>query len=186
MPAVHLSLPYERSPRMFLRTLLLIIFGLSLAGCYSFRGISIPEGVETAFVPNFKDNAVGAPPTLHLDITEELRNKVRDEARLTITEDNPDIQLVGTLVDFRVSAEGARPGNQTSAIAALNRLTVVVAIAYTNLRDESGEDKWTQNFSHFFDFPSTTTLGSVQDEALEEILDNINEKIFNKAFAEEW
>ncbi|OAV44533.1 LPS assembly lipoprotein LptE [Lewinella sp. 4G2] len=168
------------------RTFLLLALPVLLTTCYSFKGITIPNEVENAYVPNFIDNAIGAPPTLHLDMTEELRNKVRDEARLTITETNPDIEMKGTLVDFRVSAEGARPGNETSAIAALNRLTVVVAISYTNLLDETGEDKWTQNFSHFFDFPATQTLASVQDEALEEIIDNINEKIFNKAFAEEW
>ena len=159
---------------------------VACTSCYSFRGISIPEGVETAYLPNFIDNAIGAPPTLHLDMTEELRDKVRDEARLTIVETDPDVQMTGTLVDFRVSAEAARPGNETSAIAALNRLTVVVAIEYTNLQDASGEDKWKQNFTHFFDFDANTTLASIQDEALEEIIDNINEKIFNKAFAEEW
>lgn len=137
-------------------------------------------------MPNFTDNTIGAPPTLYLDMTEELRDKVRDEARLIITEDLPDIEMKGTLVDFRVSAEAARPGDETSAISALNRLTVVVAIEYTNLRDPKGEDKWKQNFSHFVDFPATQTLASVQEEALEEIIDNINEKIFNKAFAEEW
>ncbi len=168
------------------RILIAFFLALSLTGCYSFRGISIPEGVERAYLPLYQDNAIGAPPTLYIEMTEALRDKVRDEARLLISEDNPHIQLTGTLVDFRVSAEGARPGNQTSALAALNRLTVVVAIEYTNLLDESGEDNWKQNFSHFFDFPASTTLASVQDEALEEIIENINEKIFNKAFAEDW
>ena len=169
-----------------MRILILLLTTALLTACYSFRGISIPEGVEKAYVPIYLDNAVGAPPTLHLDLTESLRDKVRDEARLIVTEDAPHIELKGTLVDFRVSAEGARPGNETAAIAALNRLTVVVAIEYTDLRDPDSVDNWRQNFSHFFDFPAEQTLRSVQDEALEEILDNINEKIFNKAFAEDW
>ncbi|MEM1359678.1 MAG: LPS assembly lipoprotein LptE [Bacteroidota bacterium] len=163
--------------------LLLLLF--SLTTCYSFKGISIPEGVEKAYVPNFTDNAIGAPPTLYLDLTERLRDKVRDEARLIITEDAPDIELKGTLVDFRVTAEAARAGNETAAFSALNRLTVVVLIEYKNLLDPEDEG-WRQNFSHFFDFPGSQTLASVQEEALEEIFDNINEKIFNKAFAEDW
>lgn len=167
------------------RCVLFCWLALLLSSCYSFRGISIPDGVETAYVPNFTDNAVGAPPTLYLDLTESLRNKVRDEARLTITETAPDLELTGTLVDFRVSAEGARPGDETAAFSALNRLTVVVAIEFKNLRNPD-EEGWKQNFSEFFDFESTTTLASVQDEALEEITTNLNEKIFNKAFAEEW
>jgi len=139
---------------------------LSLSGCYTLSGISIPDNVEKAYVPLYVENALGAPPTLYIDMTEALRNKVRDEARLEITEDDPDIEMKGTLVDFRVSAEG-------------------VAIEYKNLRDENDEG-WKQNFSNFFDFPATQTLASVQEEAIEDITEQINEKIFNKAFAEDW
>ena len=167
--------------RLFLTAFLAIIF----TACYSFRGISIPEGVETAFVPVFQNNALGAPPTLPLDITEALRDKVRDEARLVITEESPDIELRGTLVDFRVSAEAASPGDETAAYAKLNRLTIVVAIEYVNLRDPDAEN-WKSNFSDYYNFDGNVALASVQDEAVEEILDNINEKIFNRAFAGEW
>lgn len=163
----------------------LLCLAMLLSGCYTLSGISIPDGVKSAYVPLFVDNALGAPPTLYIDMTESLRDKIRDQARLVITEDNPDIEMKGTLVDFRVSAEGASPGNETSAFAKLNRLTIVVAIEYNNLRDPEAEG-WKQNFSNFFDFPATQTLASVQDEAIEEILDQINEKIFNKAFAEDW
>ena len=167
--------------------LLFSFFSLSLllTGCYTLSGISIPDGVEKAYIPLFTDNALGAPPTLYIDLTESLRDKVRDEARLLISDDNPDIEMKGTLVDFRVTAEGASPGDETAAFAKLNRLTIVVAIEYKNLR-ESEEDSWKQNFSNFFDFPATTTLASVQDEAIEDILEQINENIFNKAFAEDW
>jgi len=156
-----------------------------LTACYSFRGISIPEGAETAYVPLFVDNAVSAPPTLYIDVTERLRDKVRDEARLTIVEQNPDIQITGTLVDFRVTAEAATAGDATAAFSRLNRLTIVVAIEYKNLRDPEDEG-WKQNFSDVFNFPGEQTLASVQDEAIDEILTLINEKIFNKAFAEDW
>lgn len=168
-----------------LRLCSLIAVGVVLAACYTFRGISIPEGVETAYLPLFVDNAVSAPPTLYVDVTERLRDKVRDEARLIITDNDPDIQLTGTLVDFRVSAEAATAGNQTAAFSRLNKLTIVVAIEYKNLRDPE-DAGWTQNFSDVFNFPGETPLASVQDEAIDEILELINEKIFNKAFAEEW
>jgi hypothetical protein len=164
---------------------LLISAALLLPHCYSFKGISIPEGVERAFVPNFKNNAIGAPPTLYLDITEALRDKVRDEARLIITEEAPDIEIKGTLVDFRVSAEGASPAGETGAYSKLNRLTIVVGIEYTNLLDPDAES-WRSNFSEYYDFPGTQSLAAVQDEATEVILENLNEKIFNRAFAGEW
>lgn len=174
-------------PPILTRLLLLLALSLTLSACYTFRGISIPEGVERAYVPVYIDNSRNPPPTLALELTESLRDKVRDEARLTVTDEQPHIQLKGTLVSYEVTAEAARPGDQTAALAALNRLTVIVAIEYTDLRDpDNEENNWKQNFSHFFDFPASQTLRSVQDEALEEILENLNEKIFNKAFAEDW
>jgi len=168
-----------------MKPLLHALLLLSLSSCYTLSGISIPEGVESAYVPLFTDNALGAPPTLYIDMTEALRDKVRDEARLQIVEQDPDIEMKGTLVDFRVSAEGASPGNETTAFSKLNRLTIVLAIEYKNLRDPEDEG-WKQNFSNFVDFEATQTLASVQDEAIEEIIEQINEKIFNKAFAEDW
>ncbi|PPK86176.1 lipopolysaccharide assembly protein [Neolewinella xylanilytica] len=168
-----------------MRILLLAALSLILTACYSFRGISIPEGVERAYVPVFKNNALTAPPTLPLDITEALRDKVRDEARLLITDEQPDIEMRGTLVDFRVSAEGATAADETAAYARLNRLTIVVAIEYINLRDPTAES-WKSNFSDYYNFDGSVALASVEEEAIEEILDNINEKIFNRAFAGEW
>ncbi|CAH1001951.1 hypothetical protein LEM8419_02866 [Neolewinella maritima] len=168
-----------------MRYLTLLAFSVLLTACYSFRGISIPEGVQSAYVPNFKNNALTAPPTLFLDATETLRDKVRDEARLVITEDNPDIQLIGTLVDFRVTAEGASPAGDVAAFSKQNHLTIVVAVEYKNLRDPTDEG-WKSNFSDFYPFDGAVSLASVQDEAVETILDNINEKIFNRAFAGDW
>ena len=168
-------------PRLLPYALLLIL----LPACYTFSGISIPEGVERAYVPLFQDNAIGAPPTLYIEMTEALRDQIRDQARLLITEDSPDIEMRGTLVDFRVSAEGGSPGNETAAFAKLNRLTIVVAIEYNNLRDEQDEG-WKQNFSSFEDFDAATPLASVQEELVGNIIEDINEKIFNKAFAEDW
>lgn len=161
------------------------LLALLLTSCYSFRGISIPEGVERAYVPNYRNNALTAPPTLFLDMTEALRDKVRDEARLIVTEETPDIEIKGTLVDFRVSAEGASPAGEVAAFAKNNRLTIVVAIEYTNLRDPAAEN-WKSNFSEFYEFPGSQTLASVQDEAVEFLTEQINEKIFNRAFAGDW
>lgn len=168
-----------------MRYLITGLLALFLCGCYSFSGISIPPEVEKAFVPNFRNNALTAPPTLFLDMTEALRDKVRDEARLIVTEDDPDIELRGTLVDFRVTAEGASPAGDVAAFAKVNRLTIVVAIEYVDLRDPSAEG-WKSNFSEIYEFPGSQSLASVQDEAIEFLTDQINEKIFNRAFAGDW
>lgn len=168
-----------------LRPLVLLLLAACCLSCYTLSGISIPEGVERAYIPLFEDNAINAPPTLYIEMTEALRDQVRDQARLVITEDEPDIAMTGKLVDFRVSAEGASPGDETAAFAKLNRLTIVIALEYQNLREEDDEG-WRQNFSSFFDFDSAVPLASVQDEAIAAIIQDINDKVFNKAFTEDW
>lgn len=167
-----------RAEWLMLACLLPVLF---LVGCYSFKGISIPEGAKQVVIDQFESNALNAPPTLALDITEELRNKVRDEARLQIVEGDPDLEFKGTLVDFRVSAEAPQPGE----FAGLNRLTIIVAVEYINHIDEKAKG-WKSNFSFFFDFPGTSSLAAVQDEAVRSILEDITEQIFNKAFADNW
>jgi hypothetical protein len=168
-------------PGKIIYYILAAAIGLLLQSCYSFRGISIPEGAEEVVILNFESNAFSAPQTLALDATEALRDKVRDEARMRIVEIDPDLEFKGTLVDFRVTAEAPNPGE----FSAINRLTIVVAIEYINHLDEKDKG-WRKNFSFFFDFPGTTTLASVEQEAIDEILENITEQIFNKAFTENW
>ncbi len=160
------------------RFALLAVLTASLTACYSFKGISIAPEVKTYYVSQFQDNALNAPPNLYQTVTEVLREKVRNETRLVQNEETPDIEFVGTLVDYRVTAEAPRPGE----FAAVNRLTIVVKVDYINNKVESDQG-FSSNFSFFFDFPGTVTLQAVENDAIEEILDQITEDIFNKAFS---
>ncbi|MEL7221320.1 MAG: LPS assembly lipoprotein LptE [Bacteroidota bacterium] len=143
---------------------------------YSLRGISIPADVSTYYVGQFKNNALNAPPTLAIETAEALKEKIRRESRLILNETEPDVEFQGTIVDFRVTAEAPQPGESS----AINRLTIITAVEYISNKNE--EDGFKQNFSFFFDFPATTDLSAVQTQAIEDILAQITEDIFNKAF----
>lgn len=151
---------------------------LCSAGCYTLSGISIPDNVNTYFVTQFENNALNAPPTLPVEVTEALKEKVRTTTRLTLAEVDPDIEFRGTVVDFRVTSEAPQPGE----FSAINRLTIVTAVEYINHHDD--EAGFRRNFSFFFDFPATQDLSQVQDEAVQEILNQIMEDIFNEAFTD--
>lgn len=155
-----------------------LLCSLFLGGCYSFSGISIAPNVNTYYVSPFKNNARNVVPSLAPILTENLKEKIRTESRLIYNERTPDLEFNGTVVDYRVTSEAPRAGEQT----ALNRLTIVTAIEYI---DNKNPDKgWKNNFSFFFDFPSNTDLSSVQDEAITTISDQLMEDIFNKAFTD--
>jgi len=149
-----------------------------LSGCYSFRGISIDRNVTTYYVENFKNNATSALPAMEQLFTENLKEKIRTDTRLIYNDETPDIEFRGTLVDFRISSEAPQPGE----LVAINRLTIVLAIEFINHLDE--EKNWRNNFSHFFDFSSSTDFAAVQDEAVEAIQLQLMEDIFNKAFTD--
>lgn len=151
---------------------------LLLNSCYSFRGISIDRNVATYYVENFKNNATNALPAMEQLFTESLKEKIRTDTRLIYNDETPDIEFRGTLVDFRISSEAPQPGE----LVAINRLTIVLGVEYINNQNE--EKNWRNNFSHFFDFSSSTDFASVQDEAVEAIRLQLMEDIFNKAFTD--
>jgi hypothetical protein len=160
--------------------LLLLFLSLHCWQCgnngYSFRGISIPADVTTYYVGQFKNNALNAPPTLAIETSEALKEKIRRETRLLLNESEPDVEFQGTIVDYRVTAEAPQPGESS----AINRLTIVTTVEYLSNKNE--EDGFKRNFSFFFDFPATTELASVQTQAIEDILAQLTEDIFNAAF----
>ena len=177
---------FHQAKNMFRsKKLIFAAIGLALslfASCYSFSGISLDYGVmKTYYVGNFQNNALNAPPTLPVTLAEALREKVRRESRLVQANTDPDIEFVGTLVDFRVTAEAPQGGNNRESTS-VNRLTIVTAIEYINYKDQ--DKGWKSNFSFVYDYPSTTDLSSVQDEAIEVISDQMMEDIFNKAFTD--
>ena len=157
---------------------LLLLITVYLTGCYSFSGISIDPNIRTYYVSQFKNNALNAPPILANTVTEALKEKIRNESRLEFDDRNPHIEFNGTVVDFRITSEAPQPGET----AAINRLTIVSAVEYVD--NQNDEKNWKKNFSFFFDFPSSQDLTSIQDEAIDAILEQMMEDIFNNAFTD--
>jgi hypothetical protein len=158
--------------------LLLPAILLLAQGCYTFKGISIDPSVNTFSVRIFEILATNAPPTLGVDFTERLKDKVRTETRLILNTDNPDVEFSGKITDFRVIPVAPRPGEQV----ALNRLEIRIRVAYTSNLDEKGGWPNERDFSHFAEFSNDVDLLTVQDNLVRQIGDQLLEDIFNAAF----
>jgi len=146
-------------------------------GCYSFKGISIPADVHTFYVDNFENNALAAPGDIHQRFAEALRNKIRNESRLTYNDQNPDLEFSGAIVRFSLTAEAPQAGNTV----ALNKLDITVSIDYINHKDETKNWK-SKQFSFFRTFESDKDFISIQEQLINEIFDQILENVFNEAF----
>ena len=134
---------------------LLIMVSLFQSCTISLSGATLDPELKTFYIPNFTNNAENALPSLSQRLTEDLKDKVRAESRLVLSEEEPDIEFRGTLVDYRITAEAPRTGEST----AINRLTITLAISYFNNRKNT--EIWQKNFSFFYDFSSAIDFSSV-------------------------
>ena len=143
---------------------------------YSFQGISIPPDVNTYFVELLENQALASPPTLSRDLTERLKDKIRNETRLKYNDEDPDVEFSGAVTDFRVTAEAPKADEQIG----FNKLTITVQIEFMNNKDEKAN--WKQQFSFEDFFGPNQNLLDVQDALIENINKELVERIYNRAF----
>lgn len=162
--------------------LLLAAVTLPFEGCmirgngYSLKGISIPPDVNTYYVELLENQAPSSTPTLSRDITERLKDKIRDESRLKYNDEEPDVEFTGAITDFRVTAEAPKAGEQIG----FNKLTIGVRINFVNNKDEKAN--WSESFSFWDSFGANDNLLDVQESLIDNINKELVERIFNRAF----
>lgn len=159
-------------------TLIITIF---FSSCYSFKGISIGPTIETFYVDVFQNSAFNAPPDIGIQFTESFKELVLSSTRLNYDEFTPHIEFSGAIRSFNVSSVAPEQQEGGGVGSALNRLSISIEVEYFNNQDD--EDAWKQTFAFFQDYESTEDLADVQDELIMTIFDQINQDIFNKAFA---
>ncbi len=145
------------------------------SSCYSLNGISIAPDIKTFYVEDFLNNAPNSPVDINQIFAESLREKIRNESRLTYNDRDPDIEFKGQIKGFQLQNIPASE-NQS----ALNRLEIIIQVAYVNNKKEL--ESWDNRFSFFQDFESDVDLQSVQDDLIEVIFEQLTEDVFNKAF----
>lgn len=152
---------------------------LCSCGIYSFTGTSIQPDVQTISISYFEYKAMKVNPSLSNDITEALRNQFRRMTRLEQVDEDGDLEITGQITGYSVSAQ-AITAQET---AAKNRLTVTVQVSFTN--NKHPEDDFSdKSFSAYADFDANTLLESVESTLCAEIIDKINEDIFNATVAQ--
>ena len=163
----------KRISLFFLGITLSIILGTA---CYSFSGASIPPNVRTFSIEFFPNRAPLVNPSLSADVTDGLRSYISSRSSLREDEFNPDIEISGEITDYSLTPIAA----QADAQAALQRLTITVRVNFAN--NVNSNDSFTQTFSIFRDFDSSLDFSSLEDDLVREILDEMVDRIFMRAF----
>lgn len=162
------------------RTALILVSALLVVSCgiYSFTGTSIQPDVKTITIPYVEYKALRVNPSLAGDLTDALQEKFRKLTRLEQVDQDGDLELVVEVTGYDVKATAIT----ANEMAAQNRLTVGVKIAFTNRKYP--EDDVNQSFSAYEDFDATQSLEAVESGLCETIVDKLVEDIFNATVAQ--
>jgi hypothetical protein len=142
---------------------------------YSFTGASISPMVKTVSIQYFPNQAPLVVPTLSGALTDALRDYFTSQTNLILVNQNGDLNIEGTITGYVVQPVAIQ-GNET---AAMNRLTIIVNVKFTNKTNEKQD--FETSFSRYQDYQSNLSLASVQEALIKEINDQLVQDIFNKA-----
>ncbi|MCU4174626.1 LptE family protein [Carboxylicivirga sp. N1Y90] len=158
--------------------LLAVVLLKSCSVSMTMSGASIPENIQSFSVQYFDNRAPLINPTLSQEMTEGLKDRVTNESRLKLDANTGDVDFSGQITNYNV-----RPmAIQADALSAETRLTMTVKVRYKNYKDPKAN--WESSFSAFRDFESSQNINAVEADLTKEMIEEITENIFNKAFAD--
>ena len=162
------------------RVLILLWAALAAVSCgiYSFTGTSIQADVKTITIPYVEYKALRVNPSLSNDLTEAMKDKFRKLTRLEQVDMDGDLELTGEITGYDVKPQAVT----SDEVAAQNRLTVTVKVAFTNRKYP--EDDFDKSFSAYADYDSMQSLDAVEAGLCEEIIEKIVEDVFNASVAQ--
>jgi len=150
-----------------------------LSGClsYSFTGTSIPEGVNTIFIPFFPDQSNSGIGDLSDRLNQALLQRFVNESRLQLANDEESADAV---INGRIISYSNRPfsigGNEQ---ANQNQVQITVSASFQYKTDDS--PLWDKNFSGNFTFDPTDDPVAGEESAADDALEQIANNMFNDA-----
>jgi len=154
----------------------LFVGGLNSCGVYRFSGASIPPEASGLSIAQFDNRAAVVVPQLSQVLSDRMRDKFLAESRLRLQSTDADLSFEGSIVDYSVAPAAVAAGETTS----LSRLSIAVQVRYSNRFRAA--DNWEQRFVRYADFDAALDLRQVEDQLIQEIVRQLVDDIFNRAF----
>lgn len=154
--------------------LLCLLFLPACRVTYSFSGADIPAGAKSISVDLFEARAPLATPQASQTFTEVLRDLLQAQTPLKLAREGGDLRYSGAIVGYDVQPVAI----QANETAALNRLTMTVAVSYVNSLEKGKDVEFT--VSRFVDYDSATDLVSVEESLVRAISDQLVQDIFDR------
>ncbi|NEW83243.1 MAG: LptE family protein [Mariniphaga sp.] len=162
----------------------ILIIAVVINACkigYSFTGASISPDVKTVFIDFFTNRARVVNPMLSQTFTEAMKDKFVNETGLSMESQQGDLEFSGEVTGYEVRPLSVQQSDQGRDFASMNRLTVTVKVVFTNNKDH--EQDFNTTFSAYYDWESTRSLNEVESAAVDVIVEQLVDDIFNKSVA---
>ena len=148
---------------------------------YSFTGASISPDVKTVFIDFFTNRSRVVNPMLSQTFTEKMKDKFVNETGLSMESQQGDLEFSGEITGYEVRPLSIQQSEQGRDFASMNRLTVTVKVVFTN--NKNHEQDFNTSFSAYYDWESTRSLNEVESAAVDVIVEQLIDDIFNKSVA---
>jgi hypothetical protein len=150
-----------------------LILLLTLAGCYSFTGASIPPWIHTIGIPLVEDNSGFGNSAVRQDLTNQLIQKFTSEGSLRVA----NRSVSDAVVETSIPATGIldEPVNvRAGEIVTTKRITLHAHAIY---RDQKKQKVfWERDFSETADYAISNGLAA-QQIALQQAEDKVSQDI---------
>jgi len=132
---------------------------------------------KTCQVVYFENRADIVNPRLAALMTDALKDKIQSSTSLKLVNSNADVVFEGEITGYTIQSGQITAQNK----AETDKLTISVKVKYTNMIDS--EKSYSKSFSRFSDATGGMDP-SAEAQAVELILPEIMEDIYNEAFAQ--
>ena len=156
---------------------LMLSFGMSGCGAYSFSGATIPSDIETIAIPLVDDRSTSPFSALGNDLTDLLIDRFVNQTRLSLTTDDANADARLNVIIQGYSNEPTTVGANERATA--NRVTINVQVEY--LDQVNDEVFLSRSFSGSSDYSPANDDIQGSEEATQRALSDLADDIFSQA-----
>jgi hypothetical protein len=162
------------SPASRLAALLLTL----LAGCYSFKGGSVPPHLKTIAIPIVEDQSGYGDPNLSKSFTDKLVTLFTNDNTLQLADrNNADSMLEGVITDVKDIPSVLEGGTEQ---VTTRRMVVTVRMTFQDMKLH--KKIWEKTFSNWGDYPSGGGL-TQRNAGVIEAVRKLTEDILNDTVA---
>ena len=149
--------------------LVISIFAMTVGGCYSFTGSSVPAHLKTVAIPLFEDVSGFGEAGLSEQVTQALIQLFINDNSLEIADrQTSDSIIEGTITSVNDVPSVIAPGEQVTT----RRVTVTVHASFTDLKFK--KKMWDKDFSNWGEYDQGSETRTVAlDEAIRKVTEDI-------------